>query len=262
MGLINRTELVILENKMEKIMLKKYLLFFLLILLVVNCSDKNDPVSPEKEKTLPELNIKEIEMPQALKNSSDTHAQMARGYISIANSFNVYSYMWNPPTSSNTINKVQDEWTKTWKDNATGVEIKLVAYDNSTEFGWTVYISGNMEGVTLNNQKVMEAKEIKATKSGSVHFYDFTTQKKSFSWTYSTNPSGLYTVDYLGYKEDGTLSTKFVITSNPDNSGSLDYYEIDGTTKTLAEKITWNADGTGSWTQYDSAGNILDSGSF
>ncbi|PID57945.1 MAG: hypothetical protein CR986_08495 [Ignavibacteriae bacterium] len=244
-------------------MIKKIIFMLILSLFLVNCSDDDNPVKPDGKKTLPEISLKKIELPQSFAESTNPYQMLAKSCIESANLFNNYSYMWTPPKNSNKMNKVQDEWIRTWKDDKTGLEVKLIVYDNDTEFGWTVYLSGNLDGITLTNQKVLEAKEIKATKSGSVKFFDFEAQKLSFSWEYSTDSNGVYTVNYLMYDEDENLVSRFEIISNPDGSGSVNTYEkSESGTEVLINNVTWNADGTGTWAHYDSSGNLISSGSF
>jgi len=65
-------------------------------------------------------------------------------------------------------------------------------------------------------------------------------------WSWSTDLSGVYTFEMITPGD-----SKIVITSNPDLSGSMMFYEYVGASYELVFEIEWASDGSGEYWTYD-----------
>lgn len=243
--------------------IKNMIILALIISLYISCSDDKNPVSSEDGGNNPrELSMKEIQLPDALKQSAETHAFSAQLYVSSVNAFSNLSFYFTPPDGANALSKnssVNDDWTKTW-DLENGLAIKMDYYETDTKFGWTVYLNGSNGVDNFNNMKYIEAEEIISSGQGNLKFYTPGTNDLGIEWTYSSI-NGVYNVTYLRYS-NGIGSEKYIVNSNPDLSGSVNRYQIDGGVSILVNNITWTSAGTGTWIDYDSEGNEINSGTF
>jgi hypothetical protein len=85
--------------KIEEIsMLRRTQIIFPLFcfLLVLSCSDDNNPTDPNVSDGSTELSLKEITIPEGLINKQNPYAQIAVGYMQLANSFKSFSGFFSP----------------------------------------------------------------------------------------------------------------------------------------------------------------------
>ena len=80
-----------------------------------------------------------------------------------------------------------------------------------------------------------------------------------FSWDWTTNDFGVFSMTMVGNDEDESFRIDFVV--NPDGSGTLDIFENVGGSWQIALHFEWDAIGNGSWIIY-SGGMVEDSGSW
>ncbi|MCB9210529.1 MAG: hypothetical protein H6610_10415 [Ignavibacteriales bacterium] len=236
----------------------KYLgLLIIFLIFVISCSDDDSPSSPESQ-TAKELSMKVIDIPNAIKQSSNPYAQQVNVFTTLANSFSVYSFYFTPPSGNQQFLKVNEDWTKSWTVN--NITINMNYFENTTDFGWSIYLSGTDGEQTFNNTLFLEAQETIGTQQGTFKIYDPNSNTVASEWTYFTTTSDVYNLSLFSYNGDN--SNKLEIISNNDNSGEFTYYEMASGDFTIDKRVAWNADGTGQWWEYDSTGTLIDSGSF
>lgn len=242
--------------------IKNMIILVLLLGLYISCSDDKNPVSSEDGSTnARELSMKEIQLPDALKQSTDNHAFSAQLNVNSVNAFSNLSFYFTPPDDAEALSKNSsaNDWTKNW-DLGNGLSIKMDYYETDTKFGWTVYLNGSNGVDNFNNMKYIEAEEIISSSQGNLKFYTPGTNDLGIEWMYSSI-NGVYNVTYLTYS-NGVGYEKYIVSSNPDLSGSINRYQIDGNNETIKSNITWTSAGTGTWIDYDSEGNELNNGTF
>jgi hypothetical protein len=242
--------------------MKLFIKFFTisLLILVISCSDDSDPTSPNEDLSAKELSLKQITLPAAMQQSNNSYAKTAFVYITLANSFQIYSAFYTPPDNSNLLKQLEanDDWTKSWTID--GVTIKMDYYEDATKFGWKTYLSGTDGEDVFSNWLFIEAEELVLLNQGYMKVYKQNSTDLQSEWNYSTSAQGVYSFIYSSY-DDG-ISNRFEIFSNSDNSGEISIYNVSNGNFVLDSKIDWNSDGTGQWWKYDLAGNVIDSGSF
>ncbi len=240
---------------------KKILLSFLIIIMSVFltfCSNDEDdnPVAPETKEPA-KLEIKEIQLPEHMTQVQDSYAQLAVAFVQMANGFRNYATFFNPPSGATHIPKssgVQDEWT--WQEGT--LTIRLVYDENDEMVYWKIYLTGTFEGYTVNNWLGAEAEQTKDGNSGHLKIYEPPTNNLIAEWNWNVGSDGSYSFVFLGYEN----SQKIEVTVNADNSGILQIYNSVGGQFVLQYKITWTATGSGQWWEYDTAGNVVDQGSW
>jgi|GEM_PF-2538457 hypothetical protein len=217
------------------------------LIWAVGCFDlKNPNDSDDSPPEIPELIIfkapNSSAVPAALKNSIDQfNANMATGYtyLSIA-----------------TINKPNKKDNRyVWEVKAGGFTaiIEAVPAEND-QVNWSVVISGSDGNVTFNNWKAMEGTSNRSGKKGEWHIFkeNSTEELGVYNWEVREDDSkfGSFTMS--------TEAIRYEVVNNPDGSGSFVKYE----NGIKVFEATWNASGAGSWTEWDTQGNVVNSGSW
>lgn len=217
------------------------LILFLSIIFINGCSD--DSTSSNNSDEPPTLEMRQIEIPAALTNSTDPHAQMAVAYITTANSFSGYAAFFTPV--SGTSNNGEYQWT------SNGLNIKMITDKSGDYYTWRIYISGNYSGVTIDNWLFMSAESLPDGSDGQLTVYDPVTQELAYGWNWWTGVDNIYNVnlEFAG----GELE----IVSYPDLSGSIDVY----TDSMLDWVANWTSGGSGIWMDYEE-GELYESGSW
>ncbi len=240
--------------------IKKVIIGFLISLIALsftNCSkDENNPVAPEKKEPA-KLQVKEVQVPQHLSQVQDPHAQLVVGFVQLANGFKNYTPFFTPPSGATHVpktNGVKDEWTWT----SQGLTVRLVYNEGTESVSWKIYLTGVFEGFTVNNWLAGEAEQNKDGTSGHLMVYDPPTSNVLTEWSWNTQSDGTYIFVVNMYDSD----EKIELTVNPDNSGTIQFYNSVDNTFVLEYKITWTSAGSGQWWEYDTAGNVVSQGSW
>ncbi|MCB0742373.1 MAG: hypothetical protein KDC67_00595 [Ignavibacteriae bacterium] len=236
---------------------KKYLIIFIFLAFLIGCSDDSNPTEPEN-KTARELNIKEITVPAAMKQSNDVHAQVANAYINLANAFRGYSVFYTPPAGAKNLSKTNEDWARTWELD--GLSVTMNYYETGTNFGWNIILNGTDGETTYNNWLFMEAQETIGASNGHLKIYKDGSSELETEWNYSTNSTGIYSFDLFMYSDENP--EKLSITSLPDDSGDLTFYKTFNGSFVPESKVVWTAAGAGEWWEYDLDGNVKDNGTF
>lgn len=245
----------------------KYRKFFglLLVLLSVGliwgCS-KDKPSEPEDEA--PQFVPKTISVPPSLQQSSDPMAKMAMNYVNTANMMSNFASFFTPPGLLKTSDMVvATGWEKKWEQD--GVTVTLTATENDTGYQWVVKLDGTSqtEGITYNNFTFLKIEQNKDGTAGKFTLFDFeqNTNDKFMEWVWNTLPGDI--LDFVRtFYDNGLPDTRIKITSNPDKSGELFFYEYVNGQFVLYFHVVWTASGSGQWWTYDNLGNITDQGSW
>lgn len=234
--------------------MKKLILIPLIIFAVslFSCSSDNNPTEP-KDQTLKTKapTLKSIELPEHMAQSGDAHAQMAAGWIAMANSFSVYSGLFVPPEGAKSLPGVIGEDKYTW---TVGTLAITLVYSTDEEYSrWKIIYNGtDPNGTAFINWVFMEAEQTADGNSGSLFIYQDNSTDLAGKWTWNNSADGSYDFTFLDYSDSGE---KLDIHTNSDKSGEMNLYEnVDGQF-VLRYKITWNSDGSGAWWDYESNEN-------
>ena len=234
---------------MKKLALIPLMIF---VTLLFSCSSDDNPTEPTSQKIKPKApTAKTIELPEHMVQSGDPHAAMAASWIAMANSFTGYSQFFVPPEGAKSLPKVSDEGKYTW--NVGALAITLI-YSTDDEYSkWKVIFNGtDDEGTTYVNWVYMEAEQTADGSSGTMLMYEENSTDVAYKWEWTSSDDGSYNFTFLDYSDSGW---KLDIHVNADNSGEMNYYDnVDGEF-VLKYKITWNADGSGAWWDYENNEN-------
>ncbi len=236
--------------------LAPWLVGLLIIALIAGCSeDKGTNGGPEA----PKFQVKTINVPQKMAQSQDPMAKMAVAYIGMANAIGSHTSLLSPPASAMKLAKpvsIQG-WTYTWTEDA--LSMTLEVSESGNNYVWEMFLNGTDGQFTYNNWKSMRAEEAKDGNSGLLIAYKPVTTEISMKWTWETDPqTEVYTFVLTTFGEGGG---KIEITSNPDDSGELAFYQDINGNYILTFGVEWLADGSGQWWAYDS-GDVSQTGSW
>jgi len=98
---------------------------------------------------------------------------------------------------------------------------------------------------------------IRAKKQGwKTEEYKPLTTNIAMQWEWNIDAQGVYTFVMTSFVDGGG---KIEITVNPDESGTLEFYEEVSDNYALTLKVVWQSDGSGQWWTYEN-GTETDSG--
>ncbi len=200
--------------------------FMILIAFLFSCSSDDNPTEPEGQKLKPKApTVKTIDLPQHMVQSQDPHAQMAAGWIRMANSFTAYTGFFVPPEGAKSLPKVSDEGKYTWTVGA--LSITLIYSTDEESSSWKIILNGtDSDGTTYVNWVAMEAEQSADGNSGTMLMYKENTTEIEAKWTWNNASDGSYDFTYIDYSDFGG---KLDIHVNADKSGEMYIYEnIDG----------------------------------
>ncbi len=247
--------------------LRIYLLSGLAMLAVFSCSDDDDakPADSLENVRLSFADETEIiEVPTALKNSSNTYAQQAAGYIQQINSMGTYTANFLPPanavktntpvTASNgRVARTNKEYlVYTWEDGGYGITYQIS--ESGDNYVFEIFYK---LGATADYLKFVHAEESKSGKSGSMKIFNIFAEgdESTILVNYTWNTAADGTVSFVADFVDTAFKYEVIVKS--DGSGEVKYL-IDGE---LAYHMIWNVSGDGTWKFYES-GSIISEGSW
>lgn len=225
---------------------KKHLLWpigLLVVCLALGCSS-DDKGTNGNGTTVPSPTRATIDVPTAMQQSSNSMAQMAVGYINLANAIGGYGTFFSPPAGAGKLSNLSfsaaDTTTYTWTVDS--FTIKMLFWETTLKYHWRAILDGYDGAYTYSNWVFIDAEETKDGTSGQFVVYEPITTNVACLWEWSIDAQGVYT---LTFTYDDFYRIEFAI--NPDGSGSLYFYEDN----ILVVKIVWTADGSGEWWTYE-----------
>jgi hypothetical protein len=232
--------------------MKKYYKILLVVLsfavvLLIGCKkDSSTPADTYKKPSITEKTTI-ITVPEKLSNSTDVHAQMAAGYMNMANAFSSYSALLTPPPNAVKSSLKSSGVTYTWSDSQGNMYI-LTYVESATNYTWTMYIKTTQ----IPKTKFIEGQESKDGKSGSLIIYNYSSgisaeQAINCNWTYDSSNNMSFTM-ILNSGDSGYYMT---IDANANNSGEFVLYIGTSSSGLKVEDIIWNSDGSGTWDVWD-----------
>jgi len=210
---------------------------------MVGCDKKdNNPTSPGgTAPTIPVIQI-QTSIPDTTTNP---YAQSARSQVAATNAYFSFGSIFNSMQATNSGN------TWTWTYTAGGLtETFTATKQGDGSYTWKLTMNGSDGSHTYSNYTLYEGASSADGKSGNwaIYSYGDTTYVK-FQW--STDASGVLT----GTMDDmngSTVANRMVITSRPDKSGQIVWYQA---TSTMQEKWVWLTTGHGSFYTYPTPGD-------
>lgn len=246
--------------------LSRILSMAVLIAIAASCSNDDEPEPKLEDAALSfSQNSPVVEAPQALLTNDDPYAQMASGWISMANGMTANLALFTPPagaqksttliTPANGRVAAETGVVYTWSDPQYG----SVAYqirDQSDKYVFELFYKGIDD---TDWYRYLYAQEMKDRSSGYMVLYD--------AWGYygDTRNAELLRWDWTRKGDQFTMKVsdtqglvEIVLAINTKTkAGSVVYYE----SSSKLFEMEWDAQGKGSWKSYD-GGQLSDQGTW
>lgn len=231
------------------------LLLFAVAIFAFSCS-KDDDAEPSLEKATLSFGESEvITAPTAMMQSNDPYAQMAAGWIGLANAQIAFTQVPDGATklttgkitASNGRSQADGDYVVyTWTDEQTGYTVAYQVSESADSYAFEVFL---MLPDQTEYLKLLHAEEKKDRSSGFMNVYSI----------YGDDPSVIeFQYQWTRNGDDFQMTVK-----SPD--GFLDI-TLDINLKTKAGSVvsktygvkdfemTWDSEGNGTWTSYDEEG--------
>jgi len=228
----------------------------IIVSLLFSCSDDGGSTGPDEPE--PEWQPKTVTVPENMEQSQNPMVQMAVGHINTVNGMmNTYSSFFQPQKS------YKDDgppWEYDWTEGDLTIHLTITECEEADyDYEWTVVLDGSDGEYTYDNWTYIYAKTTNDNSSGHVTVYKQVTDEVCAVVTWDTDESGVFTMTIEDFYD---TQTKIELTSNPDGSGEVDYYEQIEGSYVIQFRAEWEADGSGQWWTYDENGNVENSGSW
>jgi hypothetical protein len=246
--------------------LSKILSMMVLVAIAAACSKDDEPEPNVEDAALSfSQNSPIIEVPQSLVTNEDSYAQMAAGWISMANGMTANLAMFTPPAgaqkSTDLITPVNGRVSASsgvvysWSDGQ-GNHVAYQVRDESDKYVFELFYKGVDDAGWY---RYLYAQEAKDRSAGYMRLYDVWgvssdsrgTELMSWDWA---RKGDQFTLDFSS--AEGEMKVTLVINTKT-KAGSAVYYE---SSNKLFE-MEWDALGKGSWKSYD-AGELVDQGTW
>ncbi len=230
----------------------KQALRLVLILLTLSfffaCKEKTTSSNDDPPAT-PSLEDVQIEAPENAPDEVQTYVDLANGYMGLGYGFGSY-------TSGESD---YDNGVWTWSYTNGQLTLYVTAEDNgdgTVTWKW-IWDGTDSYGQVYDQWVFLNGTYDKEGKNGQWTMYYTNSVQAVIAAEWSTTAGGVKNLEVNYFEEDGTEILRYVVVSNPDNSGSFSYfYEYEGS-MILALQATWNAAGAGSYTTYDTDGTVV-----
>lgn len=249
---------------------KILLLVFGIVLLLASCSKKSDP-QPATTLSSASLSLasgQAVTVPTALINSTDSHAQEAYSFAQSVNAISSYTAAFTIPSGatktstpivavnvSGRIASTQQSYlVYIWTDPSSGSSVAYQVSETTDSYTFELFYKESGTSVWV---RYLNAEEKKDKSSGFMNVYDPTVTKispaiLSYNWTRATNVFNFIITDDYGTKVTLHVNTQT-------KAGDVEAYS----SYILTEKLTWDAQGHGTWAEYDADGiTVLSSGTW
>ena len=223
----------------------------LVVLVAVSGCDKkssNPTNSSGNTPTIPAVNIK-TSIPDTTTNP---YALEAKGQVALINA------LFTPISIFGSLPGTNSGNTWTWTCSYGGLTETFTAVKQGDgSYTWTWTLNGTDGTHTYTNWVFWQGTSNAAGTGGSWSIYSYAdTTYTTFVW--STDGTGVVT-GTLQDMEGSTVVSKLVLTSNPDKSGEIDFYEP---ATVLTQKWVWLATGHGFYYHYPSPGGSTPAGAW
>ena len=238
-------------------MYMKRLQYLLMLLAVVafSCSKDEDaePSAEDLDEVQLSLSTDEqlIEVPEALLQTQNEYTQMAAMWISMANNISSYVSIFQnipegaeksstpiTPSNGRVAAAAKSYLVYHWEGDGMGIAYQIHAEGSKYIFELFYKFQGSNE-----YQRYLYAEEAKDKKSGKIEAYDiWDTGGLALRYKWATN-GDILTFDLESFNSEGLISLEV---NQSTQAGTLSFFS-DGA---LSYLITWNGDGSGTWTDY------------
>ena len=229
----------------------------LIALMAIGASCSKDDPEPKVEEASISLsqNSQVLQVPEALLSNEDPHAQMVAGWVGIANGLSANLALFKPPAgatkSNDIILPVNGRATSTsgvvyiWSDPAYG-SVAYQILDGSDKYIFELFYKGNTDAGWY---RYLYAQEMKDRSAGYMTLYDawgsMTDSRDAEVMRWDWTRSGDIFTFHMSVSES---DINFVVSVNTKTkAGSIVYSEAD----VKLFEITWDAQGKGSWKDYE-----------
>lgn len=232
--------------------LKRFTAVLLAGLVAFSCSDNDEDKQPDVESASLSFSSEQqvVAVPNAMLTSEDPYAQMAAGWVTLANSMTASLSLFTPPASatksterinaSNARTKAGSSVVYTWSDPQYG-SIAYQISDASSKYTFELFLKPTGETEWL---RYLYAEEQKDKSRGYMEVYNDQSSAGDALMTWEWERSG---DNFQLTLTDATSEFYFVLEINTGTkAGSIMYYE--GAEKTY--EMTWDAQGKGSWVTF------------
>ncbi len=235
-------KLIIMKN------LKTLFLFPLFLLGILFTGCEKDSTVIDQNQQAAEYHVKTITVPDAMTQSSDPGAQMAVAYINMVNSMSSYATMMNPPDEISNKSLKSDEESFTWvvDDGTNSYTVLMKTWESDYKTVWEMYITGIMEGHSLDNFKYIEAIQLSDGSSSTFTVYDLDTGEMYMDFTWLLYEDNSLDATFTVFNE-----SKIHMLINQDGSGSLEFSEWIMSAFWNTYKAQWDTTGHGQYWEYD-----------
>jgi len=252
--------------------IRHLILFTLLFCLVFGlaCSHKNPaPIEEWEDQYPPTFVYKSIQIPEPLRLSPDSMAQVVVGYVDMFNETEKYVPLLNPSADSSlpeyTITGSGLPWVQSWKA-IEGFLILLFINKNGMRYNWELKFWGqdSVKNKFYDKWIFITAYNDFEGNSGSIVLYKENSENMDshYSWyTYPSSVQNYRSFRLLKYKES-TIDFLVEMTFDYDFSGELLRYSVGEENIYVEFKCSWNSFGKGEWWRYNENGEIIQSGSW
>jgi hypothetical protein len=248
-----------------------FLFLSVLSCFILACPHKNPmPVADLEYFFPPKFVHQSVKIPEPLRQSSDSMAQVVVQYINLFNESEQYLTYLNPPDSILLESSIEPMWNYKWTAlEGYYVFLKVEIYPDYSH-GWEVKFWGTdtTTGKYYNNWVFLGALQPANKAEGmlSLNYYDDDTILSWYSWKITGDT--LKSIYLKTTKDESQVFLDLEIHVCSDLSGELTkrikisetgFYsrEREGI---IEYKFSWNANGKGQWWKYDAEGKVIDSG--
>jgi len=238
---------------MKKLSWLTWLLVLMTAIFVGGCSSSDDGPSGPSGDNPPEFGGTDnvITVPQGMMNSQDPYAQMAVGYIQMANGVAGMGGWFEPPSGLRAADG--PPWEYTWSDG--DLTVTLIINETSTLYTWDVYLDGSDGYETYDDYHFYHAWEEKDGGCGGLEF--FAPEEDGYiEWSWCTETDGTFTMNM--YFTDGQSDFTIDVLVYANGSGEISFMVDDVTTL----YVTWTSQGDGAWWSYDEEGDPTGNGTW
>ncbi len=230
----------------------KFLLLFTTIFSIIlstGCK-KNDTAEPGNAK---EFQVQTITVPDAMSQSSNQGAQLAAGYIGMANGMAAFGAMMTPPKSAVAIHykgsgepEIHQWNVDDGEDN--NYTVTLTITETTDLYKWEMKVDGLVEGQQVDNFIFIKAEQYKDGHDNSITVFD---PHNPLTISFVMNWHKVNDIFYITFEEPQSIKVGFVIYA--DGSGSIDAKEWSEEHEDYEQTYTatWDASGHGEYWKYD-----------